>query len=458
MKTFDVVVLGAGSAGELIATKLAQAGKSVALVEKFRVGGECAYVSCMPSKAMLRSASVRNLAKNLVQVGAASESVELDGDDKAYAHAIERRNEIAEHQDDAKAAESAIKAGVHLIRGIGSFTANDRLTVGDEEFTWTDLVLSTGSTSTIPKIEGLERIEYWTSDIALSSAEYPKSVLIIGGGPVACELSQIYSRFGVSTTLVEVGPQLAGREAPEIAERLTRNLRAEGVCVLLNTEVVKVEKEGEEQTLAHLHDGKTLVVDRVIVATGRHPNTATLGLAILGVTPDEHGAILVDAQCRVVGHSHIWAAGDVTGLAPYTHTSNYQGRVVFNNILGVKMSADYTAIPRAIYTDPPVASVGKMHVAGSADGLISAQVDLSDLARNDTDGESGGVLILYADPVQKVLVGAAAIGAHADEWLAEASVAIRAKIPLEILCDVVHAFPTYGQAFEEPLRELAGLA
>jgi dihydrolipoamide dehydrogenase len=281
--------------------------------------------------------------------------------------------------------------------------------------------------------------------------------LIIGGGPVACELSQIYSRFGVNTTLVEVGPQIAGREAPEIAERLAKNLRAEGVNILVNTEVVKLEKEGNGQTCAHLLGGKTLIVDRVIIATGRHPNTSTLGLPVLGVTPDEHGAILIDAQCRVVGEEHIWAAGDVTGLAPYTHTSNYQGRVVFNNILGIQRSADYTAIPRAIYTDPPIASVGKMHVVGSTDGLLSAQIDLSELARNDTDGESGGLLILYADPVQKVLVGAAAIGAHADEWLAEANLAIRAQVKLEVLCDVVHAFPTYGQAFEGPLRELAKL-
>jgi dihydrolipoamide dehydrogenase len=457
MKTFDVVVLGAGSAGELIATELALAGKSVALIEKLRVGGECAYVSCMPSKAMLRSASVRNLAKNLVQYGATSKPVELDEDEKAYTHAIERRNTIAENQDDAKAAEAAIKAGVHLIRGIGTFTAVDRITVGFEEFSWTDLVISTGSTSTIPKIEGLERVDYWTSDVALSNSEYPQSVLIIGGGPVACELSQIYSRFGVNTTLVEVGPQIAGREAPEIAKRLAKNLRADGVNILVNTEVVKLEKEGNGQTCAHLLGGKTLIVDRVIIATGRHPNTSTLGLPVLGVTPDEHGAILIDAQCRVVGEEHIWAAGDVTGLAPYTHTSNYQGRVVFNNILGIKTSADYTAIPRAIYTDPPIASVGKMHVVGSTDGLLSAQIDLSELARNDTDGESGGLLILYADPVQKVLVGAAAIGAHADEWLAEANLAIRAQVKLEVLCDVVHAFPTYGQAFEGPLRELAKL-
>ena len=237
MKLFDVVVLGAGSAGELVATTLASAGRSVALIEKFRVGGECAYVSCMPSKAILRSAQVRNTAKNLVALAGASHPIKLDDDFVAFRWAAARRDRIAKFRDDSFYAASAVKTGVELYRGSGVFTALNKISVGADELSWTDLVIATGSSPTIPKISGLNEIEFWTSDVALSVTELPKSVLIIGGGPVGCELAQIFSRFGTDTTIVQFGDQLAGKEHPELAKRLAQNLRSEGVKVLLNINV-----------------------------------------------------------------------------------------------------------------------------------------------------------------------------------------------------------------------------
>jgi len=462
MKHFDVVVLGAGSAGELISKTLAEAGKSVALIEKLRVGGECAYVSCIPSKAMLRSAQVRNLAKEFVALGASSKPIELVDAEQAFDVAILRRDRIADNREDSAAAQGVIDSGVELIRGEGKFSAVDRIVVNGDEITWTDMVISTGSSVSIPPIPGLATSNYWTSDVALSESEYPKSVLIIGAGPVGCELSQIYSAFGVATTLVEAAAQLAGKEAPEIAQRLARNLAAEGVKVLLDTKVEKIVTGSDLQSSVHFSDGSSITVERIIVATGRHPNTAHMNFDMLGIYTDEKGAVLIDDHCRVVGQDHVWAGGDVTGVAPYTHTANYQGRIITSNILGRDMKANYSAIPRVIYTDPAVASVGTLHVDGSDDGLISAKFELNGLSRNSTDGladdKKSGLLILSADPIRKILVGAAAIGPHADEWLAEATLAIRAQVPLSILCDVVHAFPTYSQAFEIPLRELAGLA
>jgi len=454
MKHFDVLVLGVGSAGELIAVTLAKAGRTVALVEKLRVGGECAYVSCMPSKAMLRSAQVRKIAEDVVSLGAARHGVDLGEEFDAFRRAATRRDRIAEYRNDDAAATQVEQQGVLLFRGDGRFSQIDRLVVNSEELTWTDLVISTGSTSTIPKIDGLGEIDYWTSDEALSVPESPKSVLIIGGGPVGCELAQIFSRFGTKTTIVQFSEQLAGMEHPDIAARLAENLRGEGVDIYLDTNVIKVQKSSEEQTLVELSNGSSVLVDRLIIAAGRHPNTSQLGLDALGIEVNDSGALEVDSSCRVVGQAHVWAAGDVTGIAPFTHTANYQGRVVVENLLGGSSIANYEAIPRAIYTDPPVASVGVMHDEAKEDGLISARMDLSQVSRNATDGESGGLLVLSADRIRGVLVGAAAIGPHADEWLAQATIAIRAQIPLSLLCDVVHAFPTYGQAFEQPLREL----
>lgn len=457
MRHFDVVVLGAGSAGELIANTLAGEGRSVALIEKLRVGGECAYVSCMPSKAMLRSARARNDAKHLLSFGGASQDLKFDDDKAAFRSAVARRDRIVHFRKDDEAAAHATKLGVELFRGDGIFTAKDRLIVGTSEFGWDDLVITTGSQASIPEIAGLETIDYWTSDAALSINEIPQSVLIVGGGPVGCELAQVFARFGATTTIIEFSDQLADREDRELSKRLAENLQSDGVHVLLNSSVVKVELSADEKTLVHLADKRSFSVERVVIATGRHPNTHNIDIELLGVLPNSKGAIEVDDHCRVLGHAHIWAAGDVTGIAPFTHTANYQGRIVARNILGGDEIANYSAIPRAIYTDPPVASVGKMK-SSKEDGLISARIELSEVSRNSTDGGNGGLLVLTADPVTGVLVGAAAIGPHADEWLAELTLAIRAQIPLSVLGDVIHAFPTFGSAIEQPLRELAALS
>ena len=455
MKEFEVVVLGAGSAGELIATKLARAGKSVALIEKHRVGGECAYVSCMPSKAMLRSAQVRNLFKNAVALGASRAPIELIDDLETFEVAAKRRDEIAEFRDDTETAKHVVASGVELIRGNGVISGVNEIKVDDQVFGWQDLIISTGSSASIPEIEGLEKIKYWTSDQALSAGQAPRSVLIIGGGPVACELAQVFSRFGSETTIVEFAAQLAGKEHPEISAKLLVNLQDEGIKVHLSTEVVKVELLDDKKSRVFLSTGESIDVEQVVVAAGRHPNTKDINLEHLEIKLDKRGAVLVDEHCRAIGQEHIWAGGDVTGIAPFTHTANYQGRVIVENILGNEIVANYSAIPRAIYTDPPVASVGVMPSDDVQDGFVSVKFDLSQLARTSSDGEDGGLLILSADRARKVLVGAFAIGPHADEWMAEATLAIRAEVSLEVLGDLVHAFPTFSQAFETPFRELA---
>ena len=457
MKSFDVVVLGAGSAGELIANTLASAGKSVALIEKLRVGGECAYVSCMPSKSMLRSAKAREEAKHLLSLGGASKELVFDEDSIAFQTAAKRRDEIVHFRNDDQAAMHSQGLGVELFRGNGVITSATSLTVGEQEISWGDLVISTGSHASIPNIAGLEKIEYWTSDAALSAMEIPNSVLIVGGGPVGCELAQLFSRFGAGTTLVQFSDQLADKEEPDVAARLALNLQDGGVAIRLNTSVKRVELTAEGKTLVHLSDHTPIMVERLVIAAGRHPNTDGMNLEILGVIPSERGSLEVDEHCRVVGHAHIWAAGDVTGIAPFTHTANYQGRIVANNILRNAEIANYSAIPRAIYTDPPVASVGVRKMF-KEDGLITARVELSESSRNTTDSGEGVLLILTADADRGVLVGASAIGPHADEWMAELTLAIRAEVPLSILKDVVHAFPTFGSVVEKPIRELAELS
>ena len=360
-------------------------------------------------------------------------------------------------RDDSDAATRIQDRGVTLVRAKGLITGPGRVDGGGRELAYRDLVLATGSRPAVPPIDGLAGVPVWTSDQALSAADYPASVVILGGGAVGCELAQIYAGFAVQVTLIEPADQLAGGEEPVLAGELARRLRAAGVSLRIRMGAARVAPTSAGTAKVFLQDGSAVAADRVILAAGREPATSDLGLETLGITVQENGVVRVDDHCRVQGQEHVWAAGDLTGIAPYTHGADYQGRIVADNLLGGSATADYTAIPRVIYTDPPLAGVGLTERQARAKGLdvVVATTDLQELARSSTDGSAGGRLVLVADRERGVLVGAGATGACADDWISEASVAIRAQVPVRVLADVVHPFPTNAQAYEVPLRELA---
>jgi pyruvate/2-oxoglutarate dehydrogenase complex dihydrolipoamide dehydrogenase (E3) component len=489
---FDVVVLGGGTSGVLVATGLAHAGRTVALIEAGLVGGESPYLACLPSKSMLASARRG----------------------EPWEHAVARRNEVTGHLDDSMFAARLTDAGVTLIRGTGQVTEPGSIEVtpagrgrrGQPEKTvlgYGDLVIATGSEPIAPPVEGLPDVPTWTSAEALSSQDLPRHLIVMGAGPAGCELTQIYAAFGSQVTLIEAEPQVLPDEAPFTGEILSDALRRTGADLRLGSPVVKAAAMDKGLALI-LADGTSLEGDRILLATGRRPRLAGLGLGKLGITPLPTGALPVDATCRVqtangqplgtsaqptvvatqptpaaaataqaaaataqaaaatgkpaTGTGRVWAAGDVTGIAPYTHTARYQASVVIANILGGHRVADYRAIPRCVYTTPSVCCIGVSPGRAAAAGIQLRTVghDLAGTARAAVEDDDQGRIELYADMTRgDTLAGAAAVGRSAEEWMGELALAIRAGIPLKMLADVVHAFPSYGEAIEHSLRELA---
>jgi pyruvate/2-oxoglutarate dehydrogenase complex dihydrolipoamide dehydrogenase (E3) component len=484
MPDFDVVVLGGGTSGSLIAIEVSSAGRSTALVEAGLVGGEAPYLADMASKSLLESARRG----------------------ETWEHAVARRDEVAGHLDDAAAAARLAEAGVTLIRGTGQITGPgtivvqpnaakaslnglapaDPLTLG-----YTDLVVCTGSEPVAPPVEGLPDVPAWTSAQALTCPDLPRRLVVLGAGPVGCELAQIYAAFGSQVTLVEAEPHVLPGEALFTGEILADALRRTGVDLRLGSAVVKAETTDAGLALT-LADGTGIEADRVLLASGRRPRLSGLGLEELGISAAPGEMLPLDETCRVVPNvpgkaapgppgrvsppgrdgpgsaakpaapakkaGRVWAAGDVTAVAPYTHTARYQAQIVAANLLGGSRAADYRAIPRTVYTSPSVYAVGMSPSLAEATGveLITVSYDLAETARAKVEDDDRGRVELYVDAASgDLLVGAAAVGPDAEEWMGEVTLAIRARIPLAVLADVVHAFPTYGEAVEMSLPGLA---
>ena len=420
---FDVLVLGGGSAGEAVARGLVERGRSVAVIEPGLVGGECPYLACMPSKAMLHAAA----------------------QGRPWADAVRFRDEVAEHRDDSETAASLEKAGVSLVRARGSLAGPGRVEAGGHMLRGDHVVICTGAHADPPPLDGLAGAGFWTSEDALSSDELPDSLVLLGGGPVGCELAQVYARFGARVTVVEPAEHLLPSEPAIIGDTVADALARDGVDVRVGHKPRDVRRD-DGAVVVSLEGGDAVTAARIVVATGKTPRVAGLGLETIGVRPDpDSGGLPVDDRCRVA--EGVWAVGDVTAIAPFTHNANYQAKVVVDNICGDARTADYRAIPRVVYTDPAVFCVGR-----TDDGLRTASFRLEETARAVTAERRDGSVTLYADG--RRLVGAACVGPEADHWGAELTVAVRGDVDLLVLRDVVHAFPTFGEALEPAYAEL----
>ncbi len=436
---FDVMVIGAGPAGEVCAGHLADAGKKVAIAERELVAGECSYWACMPSKTLLRPGETVAAAKHAWGARAA-----LTGDID-IAEALEWRNQVVSNYDDSGQLPWLEERGIELIRGAGRITGKGEVDVDGQGVEAEHIVIATGSSAAIPPIDGLKGLDgVWTNREVTGMKEVPESILILGGGPVGVEMSQALARFGAKVTVVEAADRLLFREAEKVGEVLAEALEEEGIELRLGAEAEAAGREGDEFMLT-LKGGEVLRAEKLLVATGRKPNL-DVGLAAVGIEPGERG---IEVDERLSAGDGVWAIGDVTGIMPFTHVGKYQARIAAENMLGNKARADYRAVPRVVFTDPQVAAVGE------PEGDQTGTCQLTSLPRTSTwarNGDARGFFTLVSDGTK--LTGAYAVGPEAGDWLGQATLAVRAGVPIDLLRDTIQPYPTFSEAYASALADL----
>lgn len=430
----DLLVVGGGTAGIVAAKTAAGFGAKVLLVESERTGGDCLWTGCVPSKALLAAASTAAAIRRGPAMGIHAATVTVDF------------SEVMRHVRDAIAAiapvdspESLTDAGVTVVRGSARFTDARTVAVGAREIAFTQAVLATGARPTVPNLAGLETLEYLTSDTVWDLHALPSRLLVLGGGSVGCELAQAFARLGAAVTIVESAETLVPGEHVAASTALTESLIADGVDVRTGATATSIR---EQQLI--LADAHPVAFDRVLVAVGRTPRTAALGLMSAGVTTDERGYVVVDDRLRT-SNPRIWAAGDLTGHPQFTHTAGMHGSIAATNaVLGVHRTVDKTGEPRVTFTDPEIAVVGiGPRTAERVKGLRVVTLSHGHLDRAITEARTGGLTQLVLDRRRRI-VGAGIVGPRAGETIGELVLAVKHGMRTRDIASATHPYPTFN--------------
>ena len=450
MDRHDVIIVGGGPGGEVALNTLVKAGARVALVEQELIGGECTNWGCIPSKTLLRPAELAAACGRTAGIGVPP----LDWPSLAA-----YRDYMVSSHDDSARVKRYRDRGVTVVKSRGRIAGPGVVETSEGTLRADAIVVATGSEALIPPIPGLAESGYWTNRQATALSEIPASVVVIGGGAVGVELAQFLKRFGSSVTVIEGAERLSPREPAGIGDALANALASDGIELRLGTQARSV-RHVDGQRMVTLEDGSEAPGDVVIVAAGRLPRTADLGLDTVGITAARRG-IEVDEHCRA--GEGVWAIGDVTGIAAFTHVAKYQGRIAAMDILGHPASADYRAVPRVTFTDPEVAAVGiTTEDDARAQGIRPASVVIelpTAIARPYTFEEHPrGAFGVVVDLDREVLIGAWAVAPLSGEWIHQAVLAIRAEVPIDVLKDTIAQFPSYSEALGTALRALPDAA
>ena len=446
-KKQDLVVIGGGPGGLVVASVAAQLGLRVTLIEKTeRLGGDCLHAGCVPSKTFIHMARTAHIARRGAAAGLLSSMPDID-----FGKAIDEVERVIDRIQQHDDPERFRGYGCEVRFGPARFISPREVTVGEETITGKRFVIATGSIPAIPPIPLLEQTGFDTNESIFKRRSLPDHLAVIGGGPVGVELAQAFSRFGSQVTIIEAADRLLINEDSQTSTLLRDALEDEGIAVLTAAQVAGVRREGDARQIV-LADGRTIECDRILIATGRRPVVHGLGLEEAGVEFDKRG-IQVDRRLRT-SQNHIYAVGDVCGPYQFTHLAEYQAGIALANcVFRTPKKTDYRVVPRVVFTDPEVASVGLTETAAKAQGLKyhTAEFQMAEVDRAITDGHEQGRARLLIRKGR--IAGASLVGAHAGELIHELALAMQVNAKVKDIAALVHAYPTYAQIHRRTINK-----
>lgn len=449
---YNLVVLGAGTAGLVSAIGAAGVGARVALVEKHLMGGDCLNVGCVPSKALISASRVAHQLRRADEFGVQVRG-EVEVDFPAVMERMRRLRAGISKNDSARRFQDA---GVDVFIGTGEFTGRDRLRVGGKTLEFSKAVVATGARASAPPIEGLEEAGYLTNETVFSLTELPRRLLVIGAGPIGCELSQAFARFGAEVHLLEAAGQILVREDRDAAARVEKALLRDGVRIVSSCNITRISRTGGEKRVELECGGecRAIAVDEVLVGVGRAPNVQGIGLEAAGVEFDPRRGVTIDDHLQTT-NPRIYAAGDCCFPYKFTHTADALARIVIQNALFglpfLKKKASVLTIPWCTYTDPEIAHVG-LYEKDAKEKRIPVRTfvqELEDVDRAILDGDTEGFVKVHVRSGTDEILGATIVASHAGEMLSELTLAIHAGIGLATIAGTIHPYPTQAEAIRK---------